>query len=259
MIFKGRLHALRLSLLALFAAGTLTGCGLFRGWFDKGPPTEVRAFYVERQDYIKPQLLGVKINGAASEVIGIITDIFREEFDTTSTVLRLDSESARNASYLSARPIFKVVTPPIRMGALKEFQKYFFLGEYIMDRPGYKVKAEDFQISVDAVVKISGQYLSIEFEVNPYVNWNIYEVDIDGYEEQVKEDYEPFFGVGSYRYEKETVSYSKSGREIVELEWTEQKINDKPRTIGILENKLVNRAIELAALQNMRAEIVYYQ
>lgn len=259
MILPGRLSTLRFMLMLILVAGILSGCGLFRGWFEKGPPTEVRAFYVERQDYIKPQLLGVKINGAASEVIGIITDIFREKFDTTSTVLRLDSESARNASYLSARPIFKVVTPPIRMKSLKEFQKFFFLGEYIMDRPGYKVKAEDFQISVDAVVKIDGQYLSIDFQVNPYVNWNIYEVDIDGYEEQVKEEYEAYFGVGSYKYEKETVSYSKSGREIVEMEWTEQKINDKPKTIGILENNLVNRAIELAAVQNLRAEIVYYQ
>lgn len=215
---------------------------------------DVRAYYVERKDYLPPERVMVSVRSSATEMITLVSQLFQEKFDTTASVIRMDGPNAVRSSK-NSRLLFKVITPAIEPDDVDEFRKFFYIGEYILDRPGMEVVPEYFQFSVDADVKVDGPNLGVEFTLNPYVDWNLYAIDLDGQRRQIPDKMEPYYGVGSFRTKKTVVELNRSGKEVESVEWVEQRVNDEPRTRGIIEVQLANRLLELAAINNLNATI----
>lgn len=238
-------------MLVVVVSAVFSGC--IKDAFTTEYPN-VRAYYVERKDYLPPERVMVSVRSSATEMITLITQLFQEKFDTTSSVIRMDGPNTVRTAQ-NSRLLFKVITPAIEPENVTEFRKFFYIGEYILDRPGMEVVPEYFQYSVDANVKVDGPNLGVEFILNPYVDWNLYAVDLDGQRRQIPDKMEAYYGVGAFKSQKAVIEVNRSGKEVEKMEWVEQKVNDDPRTRGIIEIQLANRLLELAAINNLNATI----
>jgi anti-sigma-K factor RskA len=66
----------------------------------------------------------------------------------------------------------------------------------------------------------------------------------------------PYYGVGSYRFPRDEVITNKKGKQKRITVWEEVTVNDRPRSLGVLENELVNATLEMAAIRSYKATIV---
>lgn len=231
----------------------MSGCSVFKKWFGTSAP-EFRAFYVEKKDYDRLPTRRLMINASASEAIQLITTVLRNQFDTTSSVIRLEATNTFSSTQES-QGLFRVETPVIEESDPARFKEYFHMGEYILDRKGVEVRADEYVYSIDAVVSISGRMLKVEFTANPYVEWNLY-VDTDtDRPKKVPEANERFYGIGSYRYEKTVMQYGRNGRPYESEEWVENEVDDLPKSKGVLEQALINKMLEQAAISGIQAFI----
>lgn len=194
------------------------------------------------------------VNASASEAIQLITTVLRNQLDTTSSVIRLEGQNSFNSTQ-EGQALFRVATPVIEESDPDRYKQYFHMGEYILDRKGVEVRADEYVYSVDAVVSISGRMLKIEFAANPYVEWNLY-IDTDtNNPKKVPEENERFYGLGSYRFQKTIVQYGRNGLPYESKEWVENEVDDIPKSKGVLEQALINSILEQAAITGIQASI----
>lgn len=216
----------------------------------------VRAYFIDKKDLTTVKNRGIQLGAQPADVIRLITDVYREKFDSDANVISAEGTATNERNPAFSKPIFKIITPPIKSEDNATFIRNFRLGEYILDRPGYKVVPEDFQYSIDAIISLNGQNLNIEFRANGYVEWNIYKQSKNGDWSPERESLKPYYGVGSYRFQKDQVETLKNGKTKRTTVWDEVDVNDRPKTLGQLESELVNATIELAALRGFKAIIV---
>lgn len=213
-----------------------------------------RAFYVDKNNRDRVERTSVKISGNLKEAVGLVEDSIEEVADTTSNVLRIKADSSQMTN--RARPIMKVTTPYIRVDSLDEFEKYFTIGDYILDDPSLSVKPDNKSYRVEALVILRGRDFVIDFNLVSSVNWNLYKTGKGGEEIKIDESREKMYGVSQYRYRDSYTYIDRNGREKTAYQWKEVNIQDQPKTKGVIERRLVNQTIELAALNDLTATVV---
>jgi hypothetical protein len=247
------LRAFRLPVVALMLVATLLSC--------KSPEQAVievgvKAYYIDKKEMSTVRSEGISMSIETGQLIKLVSDVVRENFKTTTNVVSAADVQVNDRNPAFAKPIFKIITPPIPVKNEAEFRRLFKMGEYIVDRPGFKVNPEDFQFSIDAIVSHDGNNLNIQFRANGYVNWVIYKQNKSGEWLQEQESMKPYYGVGSYRFARDEVTTNKKGKEKRTTVWEEVTVNDRPRSLGVLENELVNATLEMAAIRSFKATIL---
>jgi hypothetical protein len=216
----------------------------------------VKAYYIDKKEAQYAKKEGISLTVETGQLIKLVSDVFRESFKVNVNVISAANEEGNKRNPAFSKPIFKIITPPITPRDNDEFRRFFKVGEYIVDRPGFRVLSEDAQYSIDAVISHDGNNLNIEFRANGYVNWNIYKQNKAGEWSKEAESLKPYYGVGSYRFQRDEVTTGKNGKEKRKTVWEEVTVNDRPKSLGVLENELVNATIEAAAIRGLKAIIV---
>ncbi len=216
----------------------------------------VKAYFIDKKEAQYAKKEGISLTVETGQLIKLISDVFRESFKVNANVISAANEEGNRRNPAFSKPIFKIITPPITPKDNDEFRRFFKVGEYIVDRPGFRVLPEDAQYSIDAIISHDGNNLNIEFRANGYVNWNIYKQNKAGEWNKEAESLKPYYGVGSYRFPRDEVTTGKNGKEKRKLVWEEVLVNDRPKSLGVLENELVNATIEAAAIRSLKANIL---
>lgn len=212
-----------------------------------------RAFYVQKKQNLVRSNKVIKIEGNLKDLIRVLEKSVQGVVDTTTNILRI--QNSGDAPAASGVPVLRVTTPAIVVDTMPDFEEYFFVGDYILDQPGYSVKADQLTYDVDALVKLRGNVFIVSFDIGGEIEWNIYRENKDGIMEPVSDKEEKMYGVGSYRYKKRKTYVNRRGQEEEYFVWEEIPIDDQPRSKGILEQLLLNAVIETAAEHTVSATI----
>ncbi|MGM0587155.1 MAG: hypothetical protein ACQETE_01955 [Bacteroidota bacterium] len=212
-----------------------------------------RAFYVEKKRSSVRSNKVIRLEGNLKDLIRVLETSVQSVTDTTTNILRIRNDGEAPAA--SGVPILRVTSPILEVDTMPDFEEYFYVGDYILDQPGYRVAADQLTYDVNALVKLRGNIFMVSFAVNGHIEWNIYKENKNGVMEKVKEDREKMYGVGSYRYEKRKTFINRRGEEEEYYEWEEIPIKDQPTSKGILEERLLNAVIEVAADHDVNAII----
>jgi hypothetical protein len=241
--------------LALLIVGS--GCAKLESlnlpFLSNSPDEYPRAFYVEKKhDQVRSNKV-VRIEGNLKDLIRVLETSVQGVIDTTTNILRIKNTGGAPAA--SGVPILRVNSPRIEVDTMPDFEEYFYVGDYILDQPGYSVSADLITYEVNALVKLRGNVFLVSVDVDGVIEWNIYHENKDGVMEQIPEDEEKMYGVGSYRYEQRKTFVNRRGEEEAYFEWQEIPIQDQPTSKGVLEDRLMNAIIESAADYDVSATI----
>jgi hypothetical protein len=254
-MIRSKLTTFGILLLAVAVLGG--GCAKLKSlnlpFLSKSADSYPRAFYVQKKQNQPRSNKVIRIEGNLKDLIRVLEHSVQGVVDTTTNILRI--KNGGEAPAASGVPVMRVATPRIEVDTMPDFEEYFYVGDYILDQPGYKVSADQLTYGVDALVKLRGNVFIVSFDVEGRIEWNIYKENDEGLMQKVPEKEENMYGVGSYRYEKRKTFINRRGEEEAYYEWEEIPIDDQPVSKGILEQTLLNSVIESAANYNVNATI----
>jgi hypothetical protein len=249
------IKSIGLLLLAIVVVGG--GCAKLESlnipFLSKSADSYPRAFYVQKKQTLSRSNKVIRIDGNLKDLIRILENSVQGVVDTTTNILRI--QNAGEAPAASGVPVLRVTTPTIELDTMPDFEEYFYVGDYILDQPGYNVKADQLTYDVDALVKLRGNVFIVSFDISGRIEWNIYRENKNGVMERVSDKEEKMYGVGSYRYKKRKTYINRRGQEEEYFVWEEIPIDDQPRSKGVLEQLLLNTVIETAAEYTVNATI----
>jgi len=231
----------------------ISGCSNFNlnlPFFSKHkvPENPPRAFFVQKEKMPLKSFKKVKINAPLNEVVRIVQQAISSTVDTTSFIVKTNTDTTRRPQTI------KVRSQTLRYEDISEIEPLFYIGNYVIHDPSFQIRAQNAEYYVE--VELTSDYGGYILNPRSYakVNWDLFEYSADKADTlKVPAEAEKYYGIGSYAYEVEETYINQRGKEKSFTYWEEEKVDDKPKSKGILEARVRNKVIEFAALNNLNA------